>query len=401
MLAVAATAQQNPSFIPVWTGEGQAFTEPALNALMTQCTAKEPRPDHIVVMIHGYDNTQEQSQQLFQEVAPRVSSAFARSNKRVMILGLQWDSAPPGGKTPWKAEEAYMKMVPRARSMGHGPARQLLLRLQKQYPKARMHLLAHSMGCEAAAACALPEMAYTDGLESSPPLQPKKDLMFGLLALCGSDLDYDVWYKTRVNFRNKNPRVRLMWMTISKYVGDVRDKTLVARKVSRGPAGGSAFPRMTEEQYNLLFKGRAAVFDNQDIPPTHHFGLYYSEERVNDLVQAMVFLGDAKAPKPQELVEAEKVLALPNQVSAILPFLDGPTFTGRAYAVWRLESVMCGGPKHMTDGTLENVARLLRNKPREVWDVAKDCPCKMVKAGYWPTDAQMEEAGAPSWAKPK
>lgn len=401
LLAGPGQAEDSSAFVPVWTGTGDALSAATLDKVASQCATQQAQPDHIVVLMHGYDTTREGSVPMFQEAAKRIQASFAKSGKTVLVVGLQWDSAPRGNLTPWKAGEAYTSMVPRARTVGHVPARQLILRLQKQFPGARIHIFAHSMGCEVAAATAFPEMAYTDKYIGKPAFAPKQNVPISLMTLCGSDLDYDVWYKTKVNLGKGKPRVGLMWMTMPWYAGDIRDNTLQIRKVSRGMGGGSAFPRMTVPQYDLVFKARAAVFDDKEIPQDHQFARYYSQDRVDGLAQAACSLADKSAPKPTELLEAERVLALPNKVSELQPALDSTTFTGQTYALWRMECLMDGNCRHMSDLTLEKIARLLRDTPRKIWTASEDSKCKTVHAKYWPTEKQMERAGAPSWAKPR
>ena len=69
--------------------------------------------------------------------------------------------AAPVSEAHRRAEDAYLRMVTRARNVGHQAGRQLLLRVQKQYPKAHLSILGHSLGCEVAAACLLPGPALS------------------------------------------------------------------------------------------------------------------------------------------------------------------------------------------------------------------------------------------------
>jgi hypothetical protein len=181
----------------------------------------------------------------------------------------------------------------------------------------------------------------------------------------------------------------MMWMTQSDYVSD-RDKALLVRQISRGQAGGTFFPRMTEKQYDLLFKNAAVMFDDDDIPMGHAFVRYYDEERLARILPTAIYLNNPKSPKPTEFAEAEAILKLPND-----------HLTAQMYALWRLENLFCGGSKHFADETLDKVARLLRNTPSVIWREQKNSPCRSIREEYWPTEDQMTRAGAPKWAKPQ
>jgi hypothetical protein len=384
------------SYVPCWLADGNRLSEEQLRPYLASMQKQQAAPDHIVVLVHGYHTVREESASQFEEVAARLRSQFGKRQEKLLVIGLQWESAVAGAELPWEAEDAYLRMVSRARNVGHQAGRQLLLRVQKQYPKAHLNILGHSLGCEVAAACLLPEMVYGDDLDKSAAFEPKQDLFFNLVGLCGSDLDYDVWYKSHITFRSKKARTRLLWMTISPYLGE-RDRTLQVRKVSRGRAGGAAFPRMTEQQCDVVFKNRAIVFDNTEIPRDHALLSYFSEERLERLSTTMVYLSDSKAPKPVELAEADQVLQLPARVEVISPYLDSPLLTTQMYALWRLEHMLCAGCKHLCDETMDQVALLLRNTPIRVRKERADSACKVIQSGLWPTEQQLERAGAPSW----
>ena len=395
-LTTLGLAQDSSLYVPCWLGDGSRLPEEQLRSYLSGMQKQQGAPDHVVVLIHGYHTVREDSAAQFEETASRLLAQFQKRQQKVLVVGLQWESAVAGAEVPWEAEDAYLRMVSRARNVGHQAGRQLLLRVQKQFPKAHLNILSHSLGCEVAAACLLPEMAYGDDLEKSAAFEPKSDLFFNLVGLCGSDLDYDVWYKSHVTFRSKKARSRLLWMTISPYLGE-RDRTLQVRSVSRGRAGGAAFPRMTEQQCDVVFKNRAIVFDNTEIPQDHALLNYFSDERLERLVSTMVFLCDGKAPKPVELVEADKVLAAPAKVEALAPFLDSPLLTPQLYALWRLDHLLCGSCQHMCDETMDKIALLLRNTPIMVRKQRGNSSCKVISTGLWPTETQLERAGAPSW----
>ena len=107
----------------------------------------------------------------------------------------------------------------------------------------------------------------------------------------------------------------------------------------------------------------------------------------------------SEIPEPSDLSDLDKVLAAPNRIEELLPYLEAPNSSAQLYALWRLERLLCGGSKHFADETLDNVTRLLRSKPRLVWSERETSPCESVRRGYWPTEALMIKAGAPAWSK--
>lgn len=384
---------QQPLFIPVWMQNSDPLTDQTLNQVVGEVARVNPNPSHIVLLVHGFDNTQAQSTQQFNEVTPRIQGEFAKRNQTVPVIGVQWNSAPEGGLLDLPGQ--YGDKVVTARSVGRTPMRQLLLKLQERFPKASLDVMAHSMGCELTAAALVPELKFDDESAQIPVFQPAQDAHLTTATLCGSDLDYDIWFKGGVAFRTQNPRVRFVWMTMSQIAGDDRDKVLEMRKLARGQAAGSTFPKMTREQYDTMFSHRAAVFDNTAIPENHAFLDYYSADRLARIVPSVLFIADPKQPEPDELAQLDQILASPNQVKALTPWLDTPQVSNQLYALWKLEQTLCGGSQHFADEYLVGLARKMRNQPRAVLMARPDSPCQTVHDGYWPTKLQMKKAGAP------
>jgi hypothetical protein len=283
-----------------------------------------------------------------------------------------------------------------ARGVGRYGLRQLLLGIQQRFPQARLSLFGHSLGCEVIAAAMFPNLPYEEEESAKlPAFEPDKEFYVDLVSLAGSDLDYDIFYESSIPVRVENPRARLVWQTMSPAIGETKDKVLSLRANVRGIAGGSAFPRMTEQQYDTFFGARRFVLDNVDIPPSHDILLYYDENRMGRLTGAMVFLADPKAPKPPELAEMDALSALPDQVSALVPYLDSPLISTQVYAIWRLEKILDGGSQYLANDYLASLARMMRNTPAKVKMARKDSPSVLVREGYWPTRRQMKRAGAP------
>ncbi len=385
------------NFVPVWLNKGANLTPQFLKAQAQEIAKVNKSPQHIVVLIHGYHVLREESTKEFNEVGARVSKAFGDQGMKTVVVGLQWESAIPGSEVPWEAEEAYYKMIDRSRKIGHYSARQVLLNLQKSFPKAHIHLMGHSMGCELAAAALFPNLDYKDEVPKSAAFEPRQELRTDLVTLAGSDLDANVWKTTNVEFKKQ---FNLLWMTVTNYTGK-RDRTLQFRKVSRGLAGGSAYPVMTDAQYKTLFNRRALMLDWHDIPEDHELVKYYNDTRLDRLARAVKSINNPKASTSPEMSELDKVMKTKPVVADLQPFLDGKSLGSVACALWRIENLLCGSSAHLSDGTIEDVTRKLRVTPQVIWQVQRDTKCKTIKQEIWPTDTMMTTAGAPAWAKPK
>lgn len=403
-IAASARAQEPANYIPVWVEKDGLLTTEALQATLSAVAAQDADPKHIVVLIHGFDVPREDSTRQFETVGQLLHDEFARQKRKVVVIGLQWDSDVDVGLAALAG--AYMDTVTVARSVGHQAARQLFLGLHERWPEARINTCGHSMGCEVTAAAIAPEMKYKEGSQGegtvAAPLLPEKDVHLNLVTLAGSDLDYDVFAQSGIQARTQKPRLRMLWMTLSPVLGD-KDEVLKLRKVLRGQAAGNSFPLMTETQYDAIFSHKAAFFDNEDIPKSHDFLLYYDQPRVAQLAAAMLWLAEPKAvPEPAGFREMDQVMLAPADADALARFLDTPHLNTQIYALWRLEKVLCGGSKHLADGFLPSVAALLRHTPRQVLSLRKsdETTCQTVKKAYWPTTKQMTRAGVPPWAAP-
>jgi len=437
----ALAEEENQPFVLAWLGEGAQISEFTIGETLFNVHRIQNQPDHIVVLVHGYNVPREDGANQFQEVADRCYGVLKKLGRSAVVVGLEWDSAAAGAQTPWRAQDAYLQKVTRARVVGHNAARQLLLRLQKEFPRAKIDVLAHSLGCEVSAGALYPNLVYEDEIPKTTSFDPSQPLHLNCWALTGSDLDYNVWYNGQIDFDTPQAKTDLMWMTISPYVGSgFRDQVLQIRQMSRGMAGGSAFPRMTEAQYDSVFSRRAIFFDQADIPNGHEFVRYFSETRLRRILSAAIYLGDnptaralptaglalgvpvvrprnfvgpmpelensaalpavTEVSEPAELADLDKVLAAPNRIEDLLPWLDAPNSSAQLYALWRLERILCGGSKHFADQTLDQITRLLRSTPRKVWSERENSVCDSVRRGYWPTESLMTRAGAPAWSRP-
>ena len=218
-----------------------------------------------------------------------------------------------------------------------------------------------------------------------------------MVTFAGSDLDANVWLKTNVEFKKQ---FNLLWLTVTNYTGK-RDRTLQFRKVSRGLAGGSAYPVMSDNQYKALYTRRALMLDWEGIPEDHELIKYYNDARLDRLARAVKSINNPKASNSPEIDELDKVMKTKPVVKDLQPFLDSKSLGSVGCALWRIENLMCGSAAHLHDNTIEDVTRMLRVTPQAIWETQRDTKCKTIKQEIWPTARMMERAGAPAWAKPK
>ena len=395
VLPLSASAQPT-GFVPAWLNDGSPISDSDLNTIVQSVGAQQANPDHIAIMIHGLGNTRDDSTSQFNALGPLLTAQYTAANKKVVVVGVQWDSG--ADMNLFNAEDVYLSMVGRARKTGHWPTRQVLLRLQQAYPKASFDIYAHSLGCEVTAACMVPQIEYTDDIAKSQAFEPTQNLHVNMITLAGSDLNYNVWSQSHVDALQKQPLVKKLWMTMSPYVGeDDQDQVLQLRAMVRGVAGGSAFPSMTKEQYKVLLGGNRLVIDNQDIPTDHAFLKYYNEARLTRVVPLAVHVADPSFPEPKEFDDLNMARKMPDQVAALQPYLDSPHLTTVMYTLWRMEQMLCGNNNHLGDGTIEKMARLLKNQPSLVRVERKSSPCKDLSNGYFPAENQLIRAGAPNW----
>lgn len=395
VMPLTASAQ-GTGFVPAWLNDGSPISDSDLDAIIKNVAAQQANPDHIALMIHGLGNSRDASTSQFNALGPLLAQQYTAANKKVVVVGVQWDSDVNLGL--FDAEANYLSMVARARKVGHWPARQVLIGLQQAYPKANFDIYAHSLGCEVTAAIMVPQAEYSDDIPKSEAFEPTQQLHANMITMAGSDLNYDVWSKSHVNARQDQPLVKKLWMTMSPYMGDHdQDQVLQMRALVRGVAAGSAFPVMTDQQYDILLGGDRLVVDNQDIPTDHAFLKYYDTARLARVVPTAVHVADPSFPEPKEFDDLNLVRRMPDQVAALQPYLDSPHLTTVMYTLWRMEKMLCGSSTHLGDGTIETIARLLKNQPSKVRSQRKDSPCKDLSNGYFPTEKMLIRAGAPNW----
>ena len=394
LLLNCAVSADDSTFGHVWIGEDATVSEEEVVTALNTVAADEPNPDHIVVLIHGFATPRASSSHQFTILAERIKAEYAKHGKTVGILGVQWDYQVSG--FIFKLPGAYHRKTLLARKVGRFGTRRLMLALKERFPNSHVNIMAHSMGCEVAAAAGNPTLKFDKVTDSLGAFEPDRSLRVNGTVLCGADLEYDVTVKggDSVRFQHGN----LIYMTLSQPLGHDRDKILDLRRLLGGRALGSTFPRMTEAQYDKALGSRKLILDNKRIPLDHHMLEYYSEWRLARIIPSLIYYADNQAPISPDAAAIAEVMDASNTVEALSPFLNSQNATTLVYAVWRIEHLLCGGSQHLADGYFTHIGKLLKTVPRKVTYARPSSPCEQVKRGLFPTEAMMERAGAPSWA---
>ncbi len=395
LLLLGCAWADDTGFSSIWIDDSATVTEEAVAKTISDTTAQNPNPDHLVVLIHGFAVPRADSTVEYGIVSERIRKEYAKHGKSVAIVGIQWDSAVSLNLFSLPGKYHHKTLL--SRKTGRFGARHTLLELQKHFPNAQISIMAHSMGCEVAAAATNPTMKFDKVTDELGAYRPDESVSLDGMVLCGADLNYDAAAHggTSVNFQHG----KMMYMTMSEVLGNDRDKILDLRRLLGGRALGSAFPKMTEQQYDGILGSRRIIFDNKQIPLEHFMLKYYSEWRLARIIPSLISYGDPQAPVSEDLAAINEVMDAPNTVEALAPYLNGKTFSSTLYAVWRLEHLLCGGSQHLADGYFSRLARVAKSTPRKVLYGRSESPCEQVKQGIFPSEEMMERAGAPSWAR--
>lgn len=387
LFTVASVAE--PSFRTLEIEQSQLF-EPTALARALDSTSDVLQ---IVVLLHGYDMGTQESGRKYEELARLVSERLAP--RRALVLGIQWDS---GGHSFLNPLGDYFATLQRARTIGRGPIRQLLLQLHNRYPAAPVTLLAHSMGSEIALAAVAPEISYPEQAPEGETYRPDLEVRLALAVFAGSDLDYDIWKQSGEAAMNWFERVGLTWITVADPVGQ-GDKVLSLRTRFRGKAAGSLMPLMTEAQLDRVLPAGKLLLDDEAIPADHELDSYFRPARIERIVATLRFRTDLRA-RPPELAAIATVMHTPNELSALRRHLDSPHAGAAFVALWRLEHLLCGDSRHLSDQTLEEAVRLLADRPKAIWPLQAHSPCHTLRLGLFPSESTMRRAGAPARSRP-
>jgi hypothetical protein len=405
-LALAAGAREPAadaelSFVPLRFGRDTSATPEARQAALAELARREPKPQHLVVLIHGWDDPVYQSTKEYSQIADDAQAYFQRRRERAVVLGIQWDS-DAGALRDWlpkavafrllnavglkkKLDDPYLQKVELARSVGRRGLRQTLFDLEDRFPHARVHLWIHSLGAEAAMHALAPTLTSGDPNNPFETYCPERTPRVDVLALAGADLDRDLLDRNSGWTQAQLPR--LLWLTMPPF-GVGRDRTLILRKLVREtPAIGDEGPRLAEAQFDALMSQRRLVFDAQAVPRDHQFLGYYNPDRLEGLVDAAIALRPQGPRRSALLADLDRVLAAPNTVAALKPFLENADNCTKLYALWRMERLVCGDSAHLQYGYSIRVASMAIKHPGELDKERQRTPCKLVREGYWPPPA--------------
>lgn len=405
-LAVTGTVadETSASFVGVRFPRSGEISKDQRNAVLAELAERQPDPQHVVVLIHGFDTPTFESRREYSEVAPRVLAEFSKLDRRAVVLGVQWDSNV-GPQRKWVPaalghlafrmiglrkviRDPYTSRIPIARTLGRNGLRQMLFDVRDRFPNARIHIMAHSMGAEVTAHAINPE--YTPIPRRATVFAPERPLKLDVVALAGGDLDFDSGAKSKPVDPRAAPN--LLWVTLPK-VGQRGDRVLNLRKKIRSKAAvGNAVPAFREDQYDALIGNRRLVFDTIDIPANHALVAYWAAPRLNRIAAAAEGIRDPEHNPSPLLKACGDVLAAPAEVHAIKPFLIGPETSPKVYALWRLEHLLCKSSKHMSSGYSEAVLAKTLKDPGW-WDSERlRTSCGVVREGLWPPYDVVEAA---------
>lgn len=386
-------------YAQLWVDDTAIVTPQALKQTLADLATQGSDFTHVLVMTHGFDLDEASSTRQLDALAARFKHEFkTKGSQKLGIVCLQWHSATGATLMPLTGD--YLRKVALARSVGHGPARQLLFALQGKYPKANLSFVGHSLGCELMAAALTPEITYDGTLPFVPTFEPKRELKILLQAYIGSDSNYNLYQMGQVSAAQTIGRAKLFWQTMVPLQPELRDKVLVMKAHLFSRPLGSRYPGLAVEQLDAAVSGRRWVCDSKDIPHGHNFVDYFTDARVAALSDAMKFLANPKAPKPSLLVTLDKVLAAPADAEVLARYLDDEDAGVTFYALWRLEKLLCKNSVHLTDETYDKTIETLRSYPKQLWRTQKDSPCETIRRGIFPTKAMMTRAGAPDRSRP-
>ena len=152
---------------------------------------------------------------------------------------------------------------------------------------------------------------------------------------------------------------------------------------------------MTLPQLDQAVSERRIFIDHEDIPRNHQFLDYYEEPRLERILATLRYLTMPRAPQPDEIAELDEILAAPNDLETLLPYLDKPSYASKFYAIWRVERINCGDARHMTDEILDDITEMLKYDPEKIRQVMEKSDCVTVRKGQFPTQKALKEAGVP------
>ena len=309
------------------------------------------RPAEIVLLVHGFNTTEEWGREQYRQIAGELREQAADTSLHVEVVGVHWQSYP-GPAWKWIPQvvgyraiaelgfrrairNPYWKKVELARRTGREGLREALFHLQEQFPQARFHALAHSMGSEVVLRALAPEREAPEGKEerTRAATEPDRELRLGLVALAGADLDEDVFAsEEEPTGRLALERADLWWVTVSK--SDIADAVLELRRgAGRRDAIGNRGLTLFRGDLERLFQRRGLVIDDQEVPITHRIEDYYAAGRLHEIMGAITYLRDPSLPAGQASIPA--ALQPYNGTAPAVRYAPLAMASMRLYAAWR------------------------------------------------------------------
>lgn len=403
--AVAGTAPRanRLPFVPVWIGKQDSLTDQARDEALYQLAKQEPDPQQIFLLLHGWLNDRASSTASYVPVAENLRKLCQARAQRAAVVGLQWDSYSGRtntfvpqilASTIGAAKNPYVEKARFARRVGRHAVRQLIIAMKERFPKARVHVLAHSMGCEAMGHVLATRLHEKE--DPAPAFQADRRLDLGVVCLAGSDLDSSFIYNSNINEQSLPYLPGLTWITVPRLFQGHQDNVLALHTIARGQAAmGNTLPKMKEEQLDLLIGGRRLYYDNAQIPPEHDWPLYYTKERLTRLVDATLHTQDPARYPSADLETLEKVAAMEDNPELLSRQLDVDSMAVRLLVLYRLERLLCGGePRHLADGSIAKLAGQMSKNPEAAQKACAKHPCSVVQKGWFPTRKMWDQARA-------
>lgn len=404
---VVPASAEHP-YTSLWLNQNATLTDDIIAKVVANLRQQEADPQHILLLVHGFDTCRADSTAQFTTMAQRAIEQYKKRGKRVAVVGLQWNSKPPEQNWIVKmltatlgldSDNPYLNKVALAENIGRTGGRQLVSALNAQFASSQVDVMAHSLGCDITRNMLTPYLISAIKRsrfvpDETPLFAPEQVLQTGVVALAGADLDYDLLYRNRELTAKSAAGMKLTWLTVGGIKNpDRRDLVLSLRALARGDrAMGNTIPRMSRLQIDRLCRGRRIVFDANDIPMTHDILKYYSVTRVDRVVGAAVAIKDPSIPSPL-LTKLDEIIHAPADCKVLQKFFEhNNDLSVSYYTLWRLEGICCGGPRHLSDGYLEWLSRLLIDRPADIARERWSGPCIVVRDGWWPTAHMVDRA---------
>lgn len=403
--AVTMSSAQAP-YTGVWVDDSATLDDATVQQVLAGVAEQQPDPQHIVVLVHGFDTPRSVSARQYETLSKALIVQYEKLGQRVAVVGLQWDS-DVGPTKAWigrvvkstlglSGDNPYFRKVVLAGNVGATAGRHMILALQDRFKSAHIDIFAHSLGCDVTRNILRYDLKeklknVAGAPEPTQPYAPGTPISLNLVALAGADIDADLVYRNETKIERRGSAA-LFWITTGGVRNpDMNDLVLSMRGIMRGTALGNSLPRLHRDQIDMLCATRRIVFDGTDIPRLHGFLQYYNEARLSRAVSAAVALTDS-THHSKLLDTLDAVLKAPADPKTLAKFFDRRDLTVTYYTLWRLENILCGGPRHLSDGYLRRVGLMLTDDPQDIENERWAGPCEVVRQGWWPPKSLVMDA---------